>query len=56
MRANLTHNSRRGLGYTACKAYGLVPIPQLPESHFQMVGWLLARHSALHALPRRRFH
>ncbi|CAE7237893.1 unnamed protein product [Symbiodinium microadriaticum] len=40
-RANLTHNSRRGLGYTACKAYGLIPIPQLPESHFQMVGWLL---------------
>ncbi|CAE7026702.1 unnamed protein product [Symbiodinium natans] len=41
MRANLTHNSRRGLGYTACKAYGLFPIPKLPESHFQMVGWLL---------------
>ncbi|CAE7484069.1 unnamed protein product [Symbiodinium pilosum] len=41
LRGNLTHNSRRGLGYTACKAYGLVPIPRLPESHFQMVGWLL---------------
>mmetsp|Transcript_23692 Transcript_23692/g.53313 ORF Transcript_23692/g.53313 Transcript_23692/m.53313 type:complete len:554 (+) Transcript_23692:32-1693(+) len=55
-RANLSHNSRRGLGYTACKAFGLWPVPQLPESHFQMVGWLLVMSLLLachaHLAPR----
>ncbi|CAJ1419595.1 unnamed protein product [Effrenium voratum] len=55
-RAQPPQSQRRGLGYTACKAYGIFPIVQLPESHFQMVGWLLvvslllACHS--HLAPR----
>eukprot|EP00913_Durusdinium_trenchii_P025327 g23777.t1 len=54
--ANLPQSGRRGLGYNACKAYGIFPIGHLPESHFQMVGWLLvvslllACHS--HLAPR----
>lgn len=48
MATDLPQNSRRGLGYNACSAYGLFPIPRLPESHFQMVGWLLA--------PRKRIN
>jgi len=31
----------RGLAYTACKAYGLFPVPHLSTTGFQMVGWSL---------------
>lgn len=52
----MPQNERRGLGYTACKIYGLVPVPRLSHAHFQIVGWtlvtslLLACHS--HLAPR----
>jgi hypothetical protein len=41
VRSELPPNQRRGLGYTACKAYGIFPIYRLDERVFQWVGWLL---------------
>jgi len=37
----LPPDQRRGLGYTACKAYGVVPIPRLSVGMFGVVGWTL---------------
>jgi len=37
----MPQNDRRGLGYTACKAYGFIPIPKLSQVQFQAAGWLL---------------
>lgn len=31
----------RGLGYTACRAYGVFPVPRLPASGLRLVGWML---------------
>ena len=33
------------------KAYGIFPIVQLPESHFQMVGWLLVAWLSRRQVP-----
>mmetsp|Transcript_31605 Transcript_31605/g.57469 ORF Transcript_31605/g.57469 Transcript_31605/m.57469 type:complete len:556 (+) Transcript_31605:81-1748(+) len=37
----MPQSERRGLGYTACKAYGFIPIPKLSHSQLQATVWLL---------------
>lgn len=39
--SRIAPDQRRGLGYTASKAYGIFPICRLSETGFVIVGWLL---------------
>jgi hypothetical protein len=41
LRSQPPPDQRRGLGYTACKAYGVIPVPRLPEKMFSLVRWTL---------------
>lgn len=54
--STLSQSTRRGFGYTACKAYGFIPICKLSETGLCIVGWMLVTTLLLacqtHLAPR----